>query len=115
MEASLGALWGEDPRYHRRGEGSAGARFKYAFKMAFLTEKASGGYTPAYARMIALPASRLISDSWLPPSELTVRGDCARIGFAFAKRIGGNVFSEFWPDLWRKVHHESGMTSISDH
>jgi hypothetical protein len=38
---------------------------------------------------------------------LTARANVERISFAFAKEIGANVFSEFWPDIWRKVHHSS--------
>jgi len=103
MEASIGSLWGEDPRYHRRGTGSAGSRFGYAIKMAFLAENRSGEVRPAYARFTAIPTSRLISDSWRQPSELTVGGNTMRISLAFAKKIGGNAFSEFWPDLRRQL------------
>jgi len=102
-EASLGALWGEDPRYHRRGQGSAGSRLKYAVKMAFMADRASGDVRPAYARFIAIPSSQLISNAWRPPSEVGVGDTTLRIGLSFARQVGGNAFSEFWPDLRRKI------------
>lgn len=64
MEASIGELWGEDPRYHRLGSGRARARIRPALKMAFMAENASGDLRPAYARFIAVPSSRIISNSW---------------------------------------------------
>jgi hypothetical protein len=103
MEASIGSLWGEDPRYHRLGEGSKGERFKHSFKMAFFADRQSGGVMPAYARFIAIPSSRLISDTWRQPSELSPGGDAQRIGLAFVRRIAGNTFNEFWPDLRRRL------------
>jgi hypothetical protein len=112
IEASLGSLWGEDPRYHRRGEGSNGSRLGYAIKMAFLAEKTSGGVMPAYARFIAVPASRYISNTWRTPSELTPGGTALRISLGFAKRIGRNIFSEYWPDFRRQWgRHDAAVPS----
>jgi len=103
VEASVGALWGEDPRYRRQGQGSAGARLKYVVKMAFMADRASGDARPAYARFIAIPSSQIISNAWRPPSEVGVGDTTLRIGLSFARQIGGNAFSEFWPDLRRKI------------
>ena len=111
MEASIGALWGEDPRYHRLGEGPRGERLRHSFKMAFLAERKSGGVMPAYARFIAIPSSRLISDTWRQPSEVSPGGDAQRIGLAFVRRIAGNTFNEFWPDLRRHVFHRNSGNS----
>lgn len=102
LEASLGSLWGEDPRYHRRGEGSGKSRLGYAVKMAFFAQNETGGVRPAYARMIALPSGRFISNAWREPSEMTAGNTSVGIGLAFVKKIGGNTFREFWPDLRRK-------------
>ncbi len=105
MEASIGSLWGEDPRYHRLGEGSSGARLGHAIKMAFLAERASGGVAPAYARFIAIPASRVISNQWRAPSEVSAGDTTMRIGLAFVRRIAGNTFAEYWPDMRRHLRH----------
>jgi len=67
--------------------------------MTFLAEKKSGGVMPAYARYIAIPSSRFISNEWRTPSELSPGGNAWRIGLGFATRIAGNTFNEFWPDL----------------
>jgi hypothetical protein len=113
MEASIGSLWGEDPRYHRLGEGPAKVRLGHAFKMAFMAERASGGVAPAYARFIAIPGSRLISNSWREPSEVTPSGTAWRIGLGFARRIAGDAFVEYWPDMKRRLFHRNSGTLIS--
>ena len=64
MEAGLGAIWREDPRYTR----DAGAPFKnrigHALKMTFMAENRDGELMPAYARFIAIPGSNFLSNSW---------------------------------------------------
>ena len=69
MEASIGSLWGEDPRYHRLGEGSKSERFKHSPKAAsrwrcFARSAIRRRDAALYARFIAIPSSRLISDTW---------------------------------------------------
>jgi hypothetical protein len=99
MEAGLGAIWGEDPRYSR----DAGAPFKnrlaHVFKMTFLARNRDGGLTPAYARFIAIPSSSALASTWRPESERSVGNVGARIGIGVLGRIGSNAFTEFWPDV----------------
>lgn len=104
MEASLGSLWGEDPRYRRLGKGSFSMRIKHSLAMSVSAENASGGTMPAYSRYIAIPSSRFISNTWLPASQQTLGSTFSRVGFAFLRRAAGNTFQEFWPDLRRHLH-----------
>jgi hypothetical protein len=99
MEASLGAIWGEDPRYRVSHEESTRGRFGHALKMTFMAEKADGTVAPAYARYIAYAGSNAISDAWRPDSQRNVSSTTARIGERFAGRFLGNVFKEFWPSM----------------
>jgi len=52
MEASLGALWGEDPRYFRATGQSVKGRIKNVIVMTFMARQADGTMAPAYARYI---------------------------------------------------------------
>ncbi|MGD0438073.1 MAG: hypothetical protein ABSB86_16545 [Bryobacteraceae bacterium] len=103
MEAGLGAIWGEDPRYAR----DAGAPFKnrlgHVFKMTFLARDRNGNLMPAYARFIAIPSSAAISEAWRPPSEQSAGDVGARIGLGVLGRMSSNAFNEFWPDVRRLV------------
>ena len=57
MEAGLGALWKEDPRYFRDEGKPFGHRVTHVIKMTFLAENSSGRTMPAYARFAAVSGS----------------------------------------------------------
>ncbi len=103
VEAGLGALWGEDPRYHRRGGGPKRERIWNAVKLSVMAENAAGETVPAYARYIAVPATRVISNEWRPPSQTTAQATLDRIALAFVRKAAGNAFSEFWPDIRKHI------------
>lgn len=104
MEAGLGALWGEDPRYHPMGGNeSFGRRLKHAMKQAFLARDRNGTTRPAYARYAAIPGSNFLSNTWRTQSETQVSDALVRTGMGFAARITSNTVEEFWPDLKRRV------------
>jgi len=101
-EAGLGAIWGEDPRYHR-GESGFGSRFNHAAKMTFLSENRDGQLTPAYARYIAIAGTNVISDAWRPNSDRGPVNTLDRIGMGFGGRLLGNLWEEFWPDAKKHI------------
>jgi len=108
MEAGLGAIWGEDPRYTR----DAGAPFKnriaHAIKMTYMAENRDGGLMPAYARFLALPGSNFLSNSWRADSDATLSHASIRTGLRFLGRLGTNSFDEFWPDVRQRLFHRAG-------
>jgi hypothetical protein len=97
-EAGLGAIWGEDPRYHR-GESGFGNRFNHALKMTVLAENRDGQVTPAYARYIAIAGTNVLSDAWRPNSDRGPGNTIDRIGMGFGGRLLCNMWEEFWPDV----------------
>jgi hypothetical protein len=101
-EASLGAIWGEDPRYHR-GESGFGRRFHHAFRMTFLAENRDGQLMPAYARYIAIAGTNVLSDAWRPNSDRGPENTMERIGMGFGGRLLGNMGEEFWPDVKKHI------------
>jgi hypothetical protein len=119
MEAGLGAIWGEDPRYFR----DAGAPFKnrlaHVFVMTFAARNRDGDLMPAYARFIAIPSSSAIATTWRPDSERTAGNVGVRIGLAVLGRMGTNAFSEFWPDVRRHLpggkSAQASLTSSQSH
>ena len=114
MEASLGSLWGEDPRYHRLGAaaGSVGSRLRHSMKMAFLAENQRGGRRTAYARFAAVPASQFISNTWRTSDERRPGNTGIRIGLNFTSRMAGNAILEFWPDLRRRWGSRRGAAKV---
>ena len=106
MEASLGAAWGEDPRYIR----DAGAPFKngigHVMKMTFLAQNREGRAMPAYARYMAITGSNFLSNAWRPDSDATVARASARTLLGFLARMSSNAWDEFWPDVKAKLFHK---------
>jgi hypothetical protein len=119
MEAGLGAIWGEDPRYFR----DAGAPFKnrlaHVFVMTFVARNRDGNLMPAYARFIAIPSSSALANTWRPESERSVGNVGARIGLGVLGRMGADAYTEFWPDvrqlIFRRKPAPAGFANSQQH
>jgi hypothetical protein len=108
MEAGLGAIWGEDPRYARAGaEVSFKSRLGHVAKWTVLAPNRDGDLRPAYARFIAFTSSSYISNGWREPSDTTAEHSLGRVAFGLLGRMGSNAFDEFWPDTKRKLFHHA--------
>jgi hypothetical protein len=107
MEASIGALWGEDPRYFRVPSRSFEERIKNVIKQAFVARQRDGSFAPAYARYAAITGSNFLSNSWREPSESNTQDALMRTGEGFAGHIAADAFEEFWPDAKRLILHRN--------
>ena len=105
MEASLGALWGEDPRYFRDPDDPIKVRIGHAIFTTFTAHNRQGKTMPAYARYIAIPGNNFLSNTWRADSEATTKGAAIRTMYGILGRMGGNAFAEFWPDLKKLAFH----------
>jgi len=110
MEAGLGAIWGEDPRYTRDAGAPFMSRVGHAAKMTFLAENRDGSVNPAYARFIAIPGTNFLSNTWRAPGDDTTDRAAIRTGLGFLGRFGNNTFDEFWPDFKQKLFHHGHST-----
>ena len=102
IEAGLGALWGEEPRYIRSGRKGIWPRARYAMKTVFLTQRRDGRLKPAWGRFAGNTVNNLIENTWLPPSVTTPGQTALRSGLGMLGRLGGNAWEEFWPDVVRR-------------
>ncbi len=102
MEAGLGAIWGEDPRYFRTSREAFGGRVKNVIAMTFLAHNRQGVRTPAYARYMATAGNNFLSNTWRENSEATTRAAMLRTLYGFLGLMAKNAFVEFWPDA--KAH-----------
>lgn len=103
IEASLGAMWGEDPRYFRSGKSGTGGRIWYAVTSSFLTYREDGRRHLAWARFAGMAGGRAITNQWRPPSDRAWFKYCFQpLGTGVGFRITSNLLHEFWPDLRAK-------------
>jgi hypothetical protein len=102
IEAGLGALWGEDPRYIASGRKGIWPRARYALKTSVLAQRRDGKLHPAWGRYAGNTLNNVIENSWLPPSQTTATQTVVRSGMGIVTRMGGNLWEEFWPDVARR-------------
>jgi hypothetical protein len=106
IEAGVGAIWGEDPRYFRAGSDvHFGARVGHVVKWTFVAANKNGSVQPAYARYIAISGNNFLSNTWREQSESDTTHAVERIGLGVLARMAGNAFDEFWPDAKQKLFH----------
>ena len=103
IEAGLGGLWDEDPRYERAGNGPFWRRAAHAGKWTLLSRGADGRMRPAYARGIGIVGNNFITNIWRVESDSAVADALSRSGVGISSRYVSNLFDEFWPDLRRVI------------
>lgn len=106
MEAGLGALWGEDPRYPRDFGQPLKNRVGHAVKWTFLARDRNGDTMPAYARYIATAGNNFLSNTWRERSEADTEHALERTALGFLARLSSNSFKEFWPDIRRSLFRQ---------
>ena len=105
IEASLGAGWGEDPRYHHTVNQPLPARLKNVFDLTFLAYRTDGERHPAYARYIAIFGNNFLSNTWRAQSEADWQHALVRSGEGFGARFLSDAFNEFVPQVWQHFRH----------
>jgi hypothetical protein len=101
IEAGLGALWGEEPRYIPSGRKGIWPRARYAMKTTLLAQRRDGHLAPAWSRLAGNVFNNVIENTWLPPSATTPGQTVLRSVLGLLSRLGGNAWDEYWPDAKR--------------
>jgi hypothetical protein len=105
IEASVGFLLREDPRYFRVQERPFKARIANVVRLTFVARRDDGNYGPAYARYMAVAGNNFLSNTWRVQSEANVQNALLRTAEGFAGRMAVNAFEEFWPNVKERVFH----------
>lgn len=117
MEAGIGLLVREDPRYFRTPQQAFKSRLGKVVTFTFLAHHEGGKAKPAVARYLGIVGSNFLSNFWRVHSEGNVRGAILRSSEGFGGRTVANAFTEFWPDVKRQVlrkHNRLGDGSRHD-
>jgi hypothetical protein len=105
MEAGLGYMIGEDPRYFSARGLPFKQRFVNVFRLTFLAQHDDGSVGLAYARYSAILGNNLLSNCWRASSEANLQDALIRTAGGFASRAAANAFEEFWPSIKLHVFH----------
>ncbi|MGA2369112.1 MAG: hypothetical protein ACLPPV_20680 [Candidatus Korobacteraceae bacterium] len=109
IEASLGAVWGEDPRYFRTVHHPFGDRVKNVVDLTFRAYRPDGERHLACARFVAEFGNNFLSNTWRVPSDSDWQRALIRTAEGFGGRALSNAFSEFVPAVWRRVRHKPDL------
>lgn len=114
IDASLGALWGEDPRYFPAIHRPFGSRVKNVVDLTFRTYRSDGQRHLAYARYASTFGNNFLSNTWRAQSEANWQHALIRTAEGFGARALSNTFHEFAPQLFRKLRHRPDPPAIAD-
>jgi hypothetical protein len=113
-EAIYPTIFGQDPRYFRRGTGTVFSRLEYAVSQTFWTHKDSGGMQFNFSEVLGNATAAAISNSYYPDNR-SATDAVSKLGIQIGVDMAGNILKEFSPELnrvfSRKYHsqHDSSM------
>jgi hypothetical protein len=101
----------EDPRYFRLGYGSAKKRIFNAVEQEFVARKDGGGKTFAFDNVLGAFSSGTLSNAYYPSHDRGLGLTVSRSLIAILYGSAGGLFSEFSPDIQRKLFHKKHKQS----
>jgi hypothetical protein len=103
VEAGLGAAWQEDPRYVPSRRQGVWRRLRYSAIATVTAPRGDGHVRVAWARLAGNSVATITENTWLPAPLKTPGGTTIRLVDGVAGRFVSNLWSEFWPDVRRRV------------
>jgi len=103
-EGLVPALFHQDPRYFRLGEGTKKSRIWYAVTRIEVARMDSGRNTFNFSEWGGNAAAAAISNAYYPDTR-NWNDNLQKLLIACATDTFSNVLKEFWPDVKRKLHH----------
>jgi hypothetical protein len=97
------SLLHEDPRYFREGEGTTRKRLGHALASAFVTRTDSGRTSFNWSNSVGRVAAGGVSTLYYPAEDRSVGLVFSRAGIGMIFGTAGAVFSEFGPDIERRL------------
>jgi hypothetical protein len=111
-EAVYPSLFHQDPRYFRRGTGSAWSRLGYAMGQIFITHGDNRRTQFNFSEISGNATAVAISNGYNPDNR-TASGAAAKLGIQLGVDMAGNILKEFAPDLYRKFSGRKHAPSYS--
>lgn len=104
-EAVFPTLLHQDPRYFRKGTGSATARLGYAIWQIFWTHNDSGAKTFNFSEIVGNSAAVAISQAYYPENR-SGGNAVSKLGIQVGVDMASNIVKEFYPDITRRLHRK---------
>lgn len=94
-DAVIPSLAHPDPRYFRKGAGTAKSSIWWALRSEFVAVSDQGRQMPNYGNMIGLGMSTVLSNAYLPRQNVSVGNTFEGYGIKLARTWGFNILHEF--------------------
>jgi hypothetical protein len=104
-ESAFPILLHQDPRYFRKGEGSAMSRLSYALSRIVVTQNDSGKTGFNYSEIIGNSSAVAISTLYYV-DNLDAKDATVKLTSQLGVDAAANVLKEFWPDLQKKLRRK---------
>jgi hypothetical protein len=104
-EAVFPTLLHQDPRYFRKGAGSAWSRLGYAMGQIFWTHTDAGGTQFNYSEVIGNSVAVAISTAYYKNNR-DAPDAVSKLGTQLGVDMASNILKEFWPELQRKLRRK---------
>ncbi|HEY6346130.1 MAG TPA: hypothetical protein VIY49_31975 [Bryobacteraceae bacterium] len=101
-EAIYPALLRQDPRYFRRGTGTAWSRLASAAGQIFWTHTDSDHAQFNFSEIVGNSTAVAISNVYYPDNR-TATNAVSKLGVQLGVDMAANILKEFWPDINRKL------------
>jgi hypothetical protein len=96
------SLLRQDPRYFRKGEGSAWSRVGYSISRGFVTRSDSGRTQANWSNVLGKFAGAGLSNLYYPEADRGGDLTLSRVEISLGYQMLGNLAVEFWPEIHRK-------------
>jgi hypothetical protein len=97
------SLLRQDPRYFRKGQGSAWSRMRYSITRGFVTRADSGSRQPNWSNVFGKFAAAGLSNLYYPAEDRGANLTLTRVAISLGYQTLGNLAIEFWPEIHRKL------------
>src|SRR5215469_13523863 len=104
-EGIVPAVFHQDPRYFRLGEGTKKSRALYALSRIVIAKMDSGRNTFNFSEWGGNAVAAAISNAYYPDTR-DWDDNLQKLLIACSTDAFSNVLKEFWPDVKRKLHHQ---------
>lgn len=101
-ESIFPAMLHEDPRYFRRGRGTAGSRAWYAVSRIFVTRTDAGGRRFNFSEFLGNATGVAVSNAYYSDTR-TAKDNAVKLGTQLSTDAFSQLLKEFWPDVKRKL------------
>jgi hypothetical protein len=93
----------QDPRYFRKGQGSAWSRVGYSISRGFIARADSGRAQPNWSNVLGKFAGAALSNLYYPEADRGGELTLSRVAISLGYQTLGNLAIEFWPEIHRKL------------